>query len=90
MPTIRCFAVLDRKAGFYGVPFFLPSVGQAVRAITDLCADPSTMISRHPGDFDLYMLAEWDDITGLFTEHRPAVHLAGAEALMPRPSNSEE
>lgn len=83
---LKVFSILDLKAGFFQVPFFMPSVGQAMRAVSDLCGDPSSIISRHPGDFALYELGEWEDATAVFEPHVPMRHLGGGEQFMPRPS----
>lgn len=80
---LNVFAIHDAKAGFFQVPFYMPSVGQAVRALLDLCADGSNMIARHPGDFSLYHLGTFDDATGRFVPNEPFVHLGGGEAFMP-------
>jgi len=79
-----CFAVLDRKAGFFVSPFFFPSIGQAVRAFQDLVSDSSTSISRHPGDYALFQLSSWDDATGRFENAELPLHLCDASALVPR------
>lgn len=58
------FAVYDGKGQFYGVPFFMPQVGLAVRAFADLANDPNTTVYKHPGDFTLYEIGSFDDSTG--------------------------
>lgn len=82
MATLKVFALLDMKAGFFQVPFFMPSVGQAVRAVSDMAADQQTIIGRHPGDFELYQLGDWDDATAAFTP-TPPQHIADGEAMAP-------
>lgn len=81
---LKVFAIHDAKAGFFQVPFLMTSVGQAIRAVTDLAADPSSMLARHPGDFSLYQIAEWDDASAMFSALVPVLHLGGGEAFVPR------
>lgn len=60
----KIFAVLDTKLNTYAQPFFMPTVPSALRAFAGACNDPSTMLSKHPTDFSLFLLGEFDDETG--------------------------
>lgn len=60
----KCFAVYDSKAEAYLTPFFMPSTGAAVRAFTDLVNDRNTTVSRHPEDYNLFQIGEYDDASG--------------------------
>ena len=64
---LKIFSVFDTAVGAYASPMFLHSRAQAVRAFTDAIADPSTNICKHPQDFTLFYLGEYDDQTGYFT-----------------------
>lgn len=61
---LQIFAVYDVKAECYNTPFFMSSNGQAIRAFSDMLSDDRTMISKHPDDFSLYHLGEYDDNNG--------------------------
>lgn len=61
---LKMFAVFDVKAAAYLAPFFLPTVGQAVRAFADASNDPSTMFAKHPEDYTLFHVGEFDDSSG--------------------------
>ena len=56
----------DVKSDLYNTPFFMPAKGQAIRAFVDLANDERSMICKHPGDFKLVDLGEFDDVTGDF------------------------
>lgn len=61
-------SVYDRAAGAYGRPIFVPSVGAALRSFQDEVnrkAEDNTMY-QHPEDFELFQLAEFDDVEGRF------------------------
>lgn len=62
-------AVFDRAAQIYGRPFFVAAVGQAMRSFGDEInrrdGDRSEM-AKHPEDFDLFLLAWYDDAHGTF------------------------
>lgn len=65
---LQIFVVRDSKANTFGNPFFLSSVGVAVRSLSDEInrqQDPTTL-SNHPEDFELYHLGEYDPIPGRF------------------------
>ncbi len=67
MKLVLC-TVKDRAADAYGRPMFVPSVGVAIRSFSDEVNrdDTENQLNRHPDDFDLYELGEFDDNTGLF------------------------
>jgi hypothetical protein len=76
-------SVKDRAAGAFGRPFFVPSVGLAIRSFSDevnRSADDNQM-NRHPDDFDLYELGTYDDETGIITCHVSPVELAQAKQV---------
>lgn len=68
MPKLQVCSVRDRAALVYGRPFFTPSVGSAIRSFSDhLNGSEDSEMIRHPEDFDLFHLAEFDDESGFFT-----------------------
>lgn len=79
---LHCFSLFDRKAGAFMTPFFMPSRGLAVRAVTDLATDLSTTVARHSGDFALFELGVFDDHLGRFTDAIPD-HVCDVANLSP-------
>jgi len=61
------FCVHDAKASAHLPPFFLPTAGMAVRAISDCVNDPSHAFGQHPEDYTLFQLGSFDDQTGMIT-----------------------
>lgn len=82
---ITAFSLFDTKTGVYGTPFFMLHVGQAVRAVQDLGNDMNTTIGRHPADYSLVILGEFDDATGAF-DNSLVVIGSVVSFLTPRPS----
>lgn len=74
----QIFSVYDSKAGFFGIPVFFRSKGEAVRAFTDLSCDEKTEVGKHPEDFTLFHLAEFDSETGKFIENATPVSMGVA------------
>lgn len=65
------FTVYDEKSEAYLQPFFLDTIGQAQRAVTDCVNDSNHQFGRHPSDYTLFQLGEYDDSTGKITSPVP-------------------
>lgn len=63
----KIFSLHDGKAQMFQTPFFMPTLGMALRAFTDLCNEADTMVSRHPEDYCLYEIGEYDDADASFS-----------------------
>lgn len=76
------FSVRDIKAGTFGSPIFQQSVGIAVRGFIDFARTPDTLISNHPGDFELWQVGEFLQETGALVPLQTPVCLGVASALV--------
>ena len=74
----QAFAVHDRAAEVYNPPMFLPAKGQAIRQFDDLANNPDSPINKHPEDYTLYHIGEFDDETALLTPLPKPVSLGTA------------
>lgn len=63
--NLGMFAVMDGKARAFISPFCLPTDGMAVRVFSDCVNDPAHMFGKHPEDFGLYKMGEFDPERGL-------------------------
>lgn len=81
---IKAFAVYDLKALNFGVPFFMSSVGGAVRAFADLSNDPQSTVAKHPEDFQLFEIGEYDDSLGSLKDLHPSRLLGQASDFVER------
>lgn len=61
------YVVFDEKVSSYGSPIIASSDGEASRMLCDASQDPNTLISRHPGDFSLYQIGTYCELSGLIT-----------------------
>lgn len=75
------YSVFDSKAAVYGVPFFMPKDAMAVRAFTDLANDPNSTVAKHPEDYTLFKIGEYDDQLGSVEGHE-AIGLVTASAVV--------
>lgn len=67
-------AVRDQKANCFTQPFTAPSRAIALRSWTDQLNDPDNRKHdqvRHPEDFSLWILGEYDDNHGLISPKTP-------------------
>lgn len=78
---IKVYSIFDVKGGVYNTPFFQKEDGLAARAFADLANDPNTTVNRHPEDFSLFRIAEFDDNSGKIRSEMP-VHIANAIAVI--------
>lgn len=73
--------VRDAAANVYGVPMFLASKGQAIRSFSDevqrVAAD--NMLNKHPEDFELFYVGEYDDSDATFDAVPPTSLIRGAD-----------
>ncbi len=63
----KIFTVFDSKAEAFNTPFFLAAKGQAVRAFEDEVNSENSEFSKHPEDYTLFCLGEYDSDTGAIT-----------------------
>lgn len=79
----KIYSVFDSKTGAFMQPFQQLSHGQAIRTFTDLVADQQSLISKHPSDFTLYYIADFDDSTATYTSPpAPQSLQTGSEAQL--------
>lgn len=72
---MQVFAIYDTKAGYYKQPFMMRSTGEAIRGFTDIANDNQTEIGKHPEDFGLFHLAEFDSDKGTYENKSVPVSL---------------
>lgn len=61
------FAVYDSKAEMFNQPMFFKAVPEALRAFEDECNRPESALAKHPDDYTLFQIGEYDVETGLLT-----------------------
>jgi hypothetical protein len=77
-----CAAIHDQKVGAFMQPFFVRSRGEAMRTFVDAVHDSNSPFGKHPEDFVLFLLAEYDDGDGSFSSATPPpVLLSALDAL---------
>ncbi|WNK14716.1 MAG: nonstructural protein [Microvirus sp.] len=64
-------SVRDRAADIFGSPAFVPNLGSAIRAFGDAVNGKDSDLSKHPEDFDLYVIGNYDDENGALESSDP-------------------
>lgn len=67
MAKLYAVAIRDSAAGAFNRPFFVPTVGFAIRSFRDECnrQAPDNPMYNHPADFELYQLGYYQEETGV-------------------------
>jgi hypothetical protein len=62
---LNVYSIFDSAAKAYTSPFFMHNDGLAIRAFQDnVNAEQENNISKHPDQFTLFRIGEFDDSTG--------------------------
>lgn len=70
---VKMYSVFDSKAAFFGKPFFEQREESAIRTFSDAVNEknPNNMWNKHPEDYSLFFLGQFDDQTGVITVDLP-------------------
>ena len=76
-------SVKDRAADVFNRPFFVPHRNVAIRDFTDEVnrSAVDNQLNKHPDDFDLYLLGEFNDNTGEFVMVSPQVLVRAKDVI---------
>lgn len=85
MAKQKVFAPFDSKLKVWMNPMFFPHTGQAERVWLDICNQPEAMPSKHPSDFVLYQIGEFDDDTGRLESLQVPVQVLSALEAKSKP-----
>ena len=77
----KVYSIYDRTAQVFNTPFFQHNDGMAIRAFQDNVNSQDSVINKHPEQFSLHCLGEYDDQTGTITTQEPVLLTSGNELL---------
>ena len=80
---LQVYSIYDSKIKAYAQPFFMQSKGQCIRALTDSLLDEKSQHAKHPEDYTLFELAEFDDVQGKFIPHETPISVGVLVEFMP-------
>lgn len=64
-------SIQDSKAGIFWAPMLYRSKADFIRACQQAAKDPSTMLHKFPGDYNLVVLASWCEYDGKIEQGEP-------------------
>lgn len=68
---VLAYAIYDTKAEFFQRPFFAQTDGLALRAVSDEGVRPGSELHRHPSDYLVFCVGEFDDSNGKLSGFAP-------------------
>lgn len=72
-------SIFDRAAEVFNAPAFFTAIGVAVRNFADQCNESNSMPNKHPDDYVMYHLGNYDDETGQFENFEKPIKLGSAK-----------
>lgn len=83
MANLLVYGIFDSKVNAYVDQFFQRTRGEALRSWTTIASDPKHPVSKHPHDYMLFELGEFDNLTGTFKNHQSPQQLGMASQFLP-------
>lgn len=81
MMKLKIYSVYDSKVGAYLPPFFLRSEGEAIRSFTHAATSDEHTFAKHPSDYTLFDLGEYDDETGSIDTPASPIRICSASEV---------
>lgn len=78
---VNLYAIYDRASGIYDGPVPGHSDGQMIRKFSDLACSAEHEIGKHPDDYTLFRVGNWNDGTGELNDIPSEKLINGAEAV---------
>lgn len=76
---MRVYSIHDSKGAVYSRPFYEHTDATAERVFADACVDEETPIGRHPSDYTLNYVGEWDEFIGKLSGAEPRAICNGSK-----------
>ena len=80
---LKVYSVYDQAAKAFTQPFYLHNDGLAVRSFQDNVNHQDSQISKHPDQFTLFLIGEFNDVDGTITCHEPKSLGTGLQYVNP-------
>lgn len=85
---LRVYAVRDLKAQAFMSPFFVPTIGVALRSFAEVANDPKSMIGKYPSDYELFEIGLYDDQLGRLSSYDSPEPKGLADQFIETPVNN--
>lgn len=77
--NFKVFVLKDDKSKSYGMPITSQSRGMFIRELQEQLSSGQSVISRHPQDFGVFEIGEYDPRTGQVLLYEQKTHLGLAQ-----------
>ena len=64
---LQAYTIYDVASGTYMRPFYSEADGQAIRGFKDIATDKDHEVGKHPEDYTLYRIGDFNTTTGKMT-----------------------
>lgn len=79
---MKVYSIFDSKVAIYVPPFFVRNEGEMIRRLSDwVNSGQNNDLAKHPEDYTLYFLGEWDDNTAGFVANEPSAVITAASLV---------
>ena len=78
---LNAYTIYDVASGVYMRPFFSQADGQAIRGFKDIATDADHEVGKHPEDYTLYRIGDFNDTNGLLRGEELEKLMTGLEAV---------
>lgn len=72
---MKLFTIFDVRSESFSPVLGYPARGAALREFVDQTREPQSSIAKHPGDFILFEIGEFDQSTGVLSVHEERANL---------------
>lgn len=62
---LNIYAVYDSVADVFLQPYYMHDDKPAIRVFRDLQSDPESQLSKHPDDYELFVIGTYNYVTGV-------------------------
>lgn len=76
---LKVYTVYDKAVGSFMPPFYCKADGEAIRSFMDAVNQSDSPFFKHPGDFELYALGDFDQGSGLYECGSPRRIISASE-----------
>ena len=70
------YSIRDSKSEIFSQPMYMVTPGVAIRMFGDEVGNPNSNLNKHPEDFALFRLGQFDDSTGALESEVQPVQIA--------------
>lgn len=79
---MKLYSIYDVKAETYAPPFVAHNDAVATRMVLEACRNTRMSLSEYPADYQLRIVADWSDDTGVIANDNYPYVLSTVEAIL--------